>query len=101
MVCSSSNKLLAVRWNDNSVVTVLTNCDTLNPKKIASRYSRTEKKKITIDVPGPIAKYNTNMGGVDLCDEFVATYRCGIRTKKWWWPIFAWSIDIFCVQGWL
>jgi hypothetical protein len=41
------------------------------------------------------------MGGVDLADQFVASYRCRIRSKKWWWPLFAWAIDICCTQGWL
>ncbi|KAJ8888593.1 hypothetical protein PR048_008085 [Dryococelus australis] len=44
MVVSSCDDLLAVRWNDNSVVTVLTNCDEVEPKEKYSRYSRTEKK---------------------------------------------------------
>lgn len=52
-------------------------------------------------MPGPIAAYNQHMGGVDLNDQFVATYRCSIRTKKWWWPFFSWAVDESCVQGWL
>ena len=29
------------------------------------------------------------MGGVDLLDNAVATYRINIKGKKWWWPHFA------------
>ena len=28
------------------------------------------------------------MGGVDLLDNAVATYRINIKGKKWWWPHF-------------
>lgn len=98
---SSTNDLLAVRWNDNNVVTILTNCDNLHPLKSSNRYSRADKKRIPVDIPGPIAKYNSYMGGVDISDQFLAAYRCRIRSKKWWWPFFSWSIDMCCVQGWL
>ncbi|KAJ8876473.1 hypothetical protein PR048_020918 [Dryococelus australis] len=66
----------------NGIVTVLTNCDEVEPKKNPSLYSRTEKKTGLVEVPSPIAKYNANMCGVDLCDQFVSTYLCGIRSKK-------------------
>lgn len=98
---SSTGKFLAVRWNDNNVVTALTNCDNIHPMKKCNRYSRTEKKVLSVEVPGPIARYNSNMGGVDIADQFLASYRCRIRSKKWWWPFFAWAVDVCCTQGWL
>ncbi|KAJ8892237.1 hypothetical protein PR048_004817 [Dryococelus australis] len=101
MAVSSCGDLLAVRWNDNSIVTVLTDCDEVEPKKKSSRYSRTEKKTVIVEVPGPTAKYNANMGCVDLCHQFVSTYCCGIRSKKWWLQLYAWTVDVSCVQGWL
>lgn len=98
---SGTDNIVAVRWNDNSVVTVLSNCDNMYPMKKTSRYSRIEKSKIPVEIPQLIHHYNLHMGGVDIADQFVASYRCRIRSKKWWWPLFAWSIDISCVQGWL
>ena len=41
------------------------------------------------------------MGGVDLFDQFVATYRARIRSKRWWWPFFAWSLNAAAVNAWL
>ncbi|KAJ8878080.1 hypothetical protein PR048_022544 [Dryococelus australis] len=99
MVVSSCDDLLAVRWNDNSIVTVLTNCDEVEPKKNPSLYSRTAKKTGLVEVPGPTAKYYANMCGVDLCDQSVSTYSCDITSKKWWWPFYAWTVDVCCVQG--
>ena len=40
------------------------------------------------------------MGGVDLFDQFVATYRVRIRSKKWWWPFFAWAVDSSMANAW-
>jgi hypothetical protein len=33
------------------------------------------------------------MGGVDLHNLQVSRYHISIRSKKWWWPIFAWSFN--------
>lgn len=33
------------------------------------------------------------MGGVDLHDLQVSRYHISIRSKKWWWPILAWSLN--------
>ncbi|KAJ4433834.1 hypothetical protein ANN_16146 [Periplaneta americana] len=71
---STCNDLLVVRWNKNSVVTVLTNYHPVDPLRKASRYSRADRKKISVNVPGPVAQYNTNMGGVDIGDQFIGTY---------------------------
>uniref|UniRef100_A0A674BM32 PiggyBac transposable element-derived protein domain-containing protein n=1 Tax=Salmo trutta TaxID=8032 RepID=A0A674BM32_SALTR len=35
-----------------------------------------------------------HMGGVDLHDLQVSRYHISIRSKKWWWPIFAWSLNM-------
>ena len=40
------------------------------------------------------------MGGVDLFDQFVSAYCVRIRSKKWWWPFFAWSINAAAVTAW-
>lgn len=100
-VSVGNEKLIAVTWNDNAVVTVLSNCDEEQPTKSIQRYSRTEKKKVTVKIPNTISQYNSNMGGVDLNDQFVSQYRTTIRIKKWWWPLFAWGVDECCVQAWL
>lgn len=91
----------AIRWNDNAVVTILSNCENDIPFKNAQRFSRAQRKNIVVKMPHAIAEYNSNMGGVDLNDQFTAQYRCKIRIKKWWWPLFSWSVDECCVQGWL
>lgn len=41
------------------------------------------------------------MGGVDLHDLQVSRYHCTIRSKKWWWPIYAWTLHSAVVNSWL
>ena len=40
------------------------------------------------------------MGGVDRQDQNVGLYRCGINSKKWWWPILLYLIDMCVQQTW-
>ena len=52
-------------------------------------------------MPHALMLYNQKMGGLDLFDQFVATYRARIRSKKWWWPFFAWSLNAAMTNAWL
>ena len=96
---SDGNNLL-VAWKDNKVVIVATNYLSLNPVSSTKRWSKAEKKHVNVPMPNPFKEYNANIGGVDLCDQFVSTYRVRIRSKKWWWPFFAWSINAAAVNTW-
>ena len=33
-------------------------------------------------------------GGVDCMDENISLYVINLRTKKWWWPLFHFCIDV-------
>ena len=96
-----SSGTLVVRWNDNSVVTVASNCFGVEPCSQAQRWSYAEKKKITITQPRVIAEYNKNMGGVDRMDQNISQYRITIRSKKWWWPFFSYCADVAMQNAWL
>lgn len=39
------------------------------------------------------------MGGVDLYNLQVLRYNMSIRSKKWWLPIFAWSLNSALVNS--
>ncbi|XP_033231513.1 piggyBac transposable element-derived protein 3-like [Belonocnema kinseyi] len=96
----NEQKLLLVRWNDNSVVTVATNNCTIEPLVSAKRYNRKEKRKESIPQPKVIAEYNQHMGGVDLHDNGICNYRINVKGKKWWWPLFMNLIDSVIVNSW-
>ena len=78
--------LTVVKWHDNSVVTVLSNCDSVSDNDTVQRWDRSAKAFVNIDRPASIQHYNKNMGGVDYLDRGVAEYRIRIRSKKWWYP---------------
>ena len=40
------------------------------------------------------------MGGVDLLDNMVSCYRVRFRKKKWWFPIYTWSLNVSAVNAW-
>ncbi|XP_068207391.1 piggyBac transposable element-derived protein 3-like [Palaemon carinicauda] len=61
-----------VKWKDNKIVAVASN-------------------KV----------YNKQMGGVDIFDQQLSAYRIRIRSRKWWWPIFAWIINAQVVNSWM
>ncbi|XP_065320355.1 piggyBac transposable element-derived protein 3-like [Gordionus sp. m RMFG-2023] len=94
------NEIFVVRWNDNSVVTVASTCHTISLLSNVSRYSKKISSKIKIPKPNMVTAYNKHMGGVDLCDNLISTYRIKIRGKKWWWPIFTNFIDVALVNSW-
>ncbi|XP_070198852.1 piggyBac transposable element-derived protein 3-like [Littorina saxatilis] len=40
------------------------------------------------------------MGGVDRMDQNIENYRVSIRSKKWWWPLFMYCLDLSIQQAW-
>lgn len=93
--------VLVTRWNDNSVVTIASNCHGIEPIGKAARWSRTEHKSVDITQPFVIGEYNKYMGGVDRMDQNVGEYRISIRSRKWWWALFAYLLDVSKQNAWI
>ena len=98
--CDTQNGMVIVRWNDNSVVNAVSNKVGVYPVQTAKRWSRSDGKRVDIGQPFLIKHYNKTMGGVDRMDQNVDKYRTAIRSKKWWWPIFAFCLDLCIQQTW-
>lgn len=64
----------------------------------AERRVKNEPKK-SIDQPFMIKMYNQGMGGVDICDRLLSSYRPRLRSKKWWWNLFAHIINLSIVAA--
>ena len=90
-----------VKWKDNKVVSVASNKLRSFPKQNAKRWSKTEKKHIDVDMPNSVMVYNQHMGGVDVFDQQVSAYRIRIRSKKWWWSLFAWTVNAQITNAWM
>ncbi|KAK7162551.1 hypothetical protein R3I93_006776 [Phoxinus phoxinus] len=91
---------LIVRWNDNSVVTVVTNMENKYSDFDTQRWNKQKHAMDKVKQPTCIKSYNTHMGGVDLHDQCVNLYRIGIRSKKWWWPCYSWALNSAMVNAW-
>ena len=94
-------RLTVVGWNDNRCVYVVSNCLSVSPASTVSRFCRKQKKRISVDQPELIKVYNKNMGGVDRCDQNISAYRISMKSKKWWWALFAWIPDMVVQNCWL
>lgn len=94
VVADNSVPIAITRWKDNKVVTVASTCAGAEPLTNCSRFSQSEKKRVPITLPNSIRQYNAGMGGVDRFDQNVACYSINHRTKKWWWAVFRYCVDL-------
>ena len=63
------------------------------------RWSRQNKKQVTLNQPKCIADYNSHMGGVDKMDWLINKYRIKIRAKQCYFPLFTKIIDMSIVNA--
>jgi len=93
--------VVVVKWVDNAVVSIASNCHGVHPISSVKRYSRQDKKSIQVPRPYILGEYNKYMGGTDRMDENIAKYRINARNKKWYWPILTWLIDVCINNAWV
>lgn len=96
----TNNNVTVTSWHDNRIVLVISTCDSTLPEKQADRWVSSEKKKIPVSQPNAVSQYNKFMGGVDRMDENIDNYRVAIRSKKWWWAVFAFCLDTSIHNAW-
>lgn len=97
----SNDNIQIVYWKDNSVVKIVSNKFGVQPLSKVSRYCSVEKKKINFPCPAVISEYNKYMGGTDRMDEDVGKYRIGIRSKKWYFTLITYLIDVAINNAWI
>lgn len=97
---SKDDGYIIARWKDNAVVTMASTTYGVQPLSSASRYSKTDKKKIDLPRPHMITMYNKYMGGTDRMDQDLARHRISIKGKKWYWPLLTWLIDAAIQNAW-
>ena len=58
------------------------------------RYVKAQNGRTEIDQPQGIFLYDKGMGGVDRSDQNISSYMLGHRSRKWWWPVFGFCLDL-------
>lgn len=94
----SDGSTVIVKWNDNSVVTIASNIYSVEPLKKVERRVRGQGR-IQVTQPYLLKKYNEGMGGVDLLDRMLSSYRPKLRSKKWWWNLFSNVVNMAVVAS--
>ena len=71
----------------------------LSPKP--PMFSGASQSHIDIQQPYAVTCYNRYRGRGDLMDQNVGAYRIHMRSKKWWWALFAMLLDSSVQNVWL
>lgn len=90
-----------VRWNGN-IFNFVSNVYSVEPVQSATRWSWADRSRSQIrQNRQPFVKrhYNLANGGVDHVDQNIAKY-ISIRSKRWWWPVFMYCVDMAVQQIW-
>ncbi|XP_065193176.1 piggyBac transposable element-derived protein 3-like [Sycon ciliatum] len=87
------------KWNDNSVVNAASNYATHEPLATVKRRVK-NVSNTTVTQPHLIQLYNKGMGGVDLFDRLLGSYRPRISGKKWYWALFVNHLNATVVAAW-
>ncbi|KAL0160893.1 hypothetical protein M9458_044618, partial [Cirrhinus mrigala] len=98
---TSDDGILALRWKDNRVVTLLSTDMGVETISSVYRYCSDTKKKEPVNCPAVIKSYNANMGGIDKSDMLVHLYRTPMKSKRWYMRMFAYAIDLCLMNAWI
>ena len=93
-------KVTLCQWNNNRPVCVVGNHEGVDPTASVRRWNLATRNAVSIAQPLMIKSYNKHMGGVDLLDRFLSDYRPQLRSKKWWWCLFANFLNMLAVTAW-
>ena len=59
------------------------------------RYCHREKRRVNMKQTNIINQYNLSMGRVDRMDQNISAHMINLGTKKWWWPLFQFVVNVF------
>lgn len=84
---------------DNAIIATISNNHNNAMTTTFRRKKDSTKKKI--DIPVMVQRYSDHMGGVDLANQLIGSYKIGFRSKKWWKAIFYHLIDIAVINSYV
>ena len=97
----SLDRVTVVGWNDNKSAYIASNAISSSLSASVCHCCKEQQKSVKVDQPCLINLYSKNMGGVDRCDHNTSNYCISMRSKKWWWALFAWIPDMVVQNCWL
>ena len=74
--------------NLQTMVTVGSNFEAIEPLGTARRWSKEDKDYIGVARPALIGSNNKSMSGTDQTDQAISTYQPFVHNTKWYWPLF-------------
>merc|ERR1712121_554393 len=93
-----------IRWHDSKVFNFAHTSGSAAPTTTVQRWFRGPDKRcrrVEIEMPTVIGKYNKSMGGVDKMDSIIGMYPSKLKVKRWHMNIFWHSIDMTLGNAWL
>ena len=94
----SDRTIVCVKWNDSCPVVAASNFFGISPVQKAERTVKRRPKRF-IDQPFIIKMYNEGVGGLDVCDRLLSSYRPRLQSKKWWWNLFSNLLNLSVVAS--
>lgn len=75
--------LIAItKWMDNNSVSMISTNESVEPVCQVQRWSKVEKRYVSVTQPRVIHSYNKYMGGVDLADRMISYCPSRARTNN-------------------
>ena len=98
-----NGSLLALQWQDNKIVTMLSSVDVANEYVTVNRKIKISENWETVELKESMAihKYNAFINGVDKSDQILNTNNVLCKCVRWWKTLFFHMIDIALVNGYI
>ena len=95
--------ILYQQWKDKRCVSTISTVHAGHDHVQVQRKTKQngQFQMVQVDQPQAIADYNRSMGGVDLFDQHIATYRILRRARKFWKSLFFDLVDLSTVNAYL
>ena len=99
----TNDDILCLQWKDKRAVTAISTMHRATDFSMVKRKVKENNQVVNVDVKKPqvIEDYNTYMGGVDVFDQYVSSFRVLRKTKKYWKTLFLDFIDVAAVNSYI